>query len=78
MCQHFYGLPPLIFIATCEITIITPILQMRLAQGQTAGKWWSHDLNPDCLALESVLMTVLYYTVFLGSGHIGWERIQEE
>lgn len=69
MCQHVYGLPLLIFIATCEIDYYNyPILQMRMAQGQTAGKWWSHDLNPGCLALESVLMTVLHYTVFLGSG----------
>ena len=33
------------------------------SQSHTAAKWWSQDLNTDCLALELVLITVLHYTV---------------
>lgn len=68
----------LIYTATYEIDYYyCPILQMRplryrksehLVQGHVAGKWWSQDLNPGCLALESVLTTVLHYAVFLGGG----------
>lgn len=27
-------------------------------QGQTASEWWSRDLNPDCLASESLIATL--------------------
>lgn len=46
-----------------EDTLIIIVLQMRklnhregkqISQGHTACKWWSHDLNPGNLALESV------------------------
>ena len=50
----------------------------HLAQSHMTGKQWSQDLNSGCLALESILVTVLYYTFFPGRECIGWGGLGEE
>lgn len=60
MCHHLYGLRYLhsnlsdILLSLPHYTDEDTEVQKakHLAQGHTAAKWWSQDLNPICLALE--------------------------